>query len=243
MVCLLLCVNSSYSFFSNSKPVTPETEALARKAFKQAGIENSDTFPIYNMSGSFTAAISGGSSLLINEEKFNSLPENQKWFIFGHEAGHVLKNHFLKGLLWGIPVLAFSELVYVCSFFAYLSLYEKGLQKIKNKKLKKWVKSVSGLGAILSAAGTGAFVFLLLHVPVRWIYELEANHEGAKLLNAYQGGLDFLQAKENKYIQTIQTGSFWEKTHARFNRYFFDRLFHPPISWEQAALKKAMPAQ
>jgi hypothetical protein len=220
------------TIFRAKNVVAPENDVFYRNLLKEAGLANVDSISIYSKPETEHCAVGPGPMLLIDEKYFNGLPSDQQRFIMGHEAIHIKNRHYTKIVL--PTILLWSLQVFIQPLTA--EVYEAFLKKVGNERLKRILSS--SLAHCAVHATTFMFTFVLPALAIRWHYELEATREGTIALDCVQGALAYIEGAENSYVEGIRTANVWGTAKLMFRRYFWLRLFHPPLSWHIAEVKK-----
>lgn len=210
----------------NSAPVSSEIDTLCRTLLEEAGVPNVDTVKIKTWPGCPDAAVIG-PTLVVNEQFLQSLPYEQQRFVLGHEAIHIKNNHFHKAFAFFILLAPIQPFIQECFYNAYTKL----INKVSHQKTKDFLNSNITKGVMHGLVFITTFVVPL--IAYKWMIELEATREGVQALNCLEGGLAYCVPNDcncTTIMESIRKSLRW----------LFYRLYHPPISWHAAEIKKLM---
>jgi len=212
----------------SGRELTPETQQAIREILREIGLEDADTvrlaecveslqkvFP--KSGGASLTSLLGGSRriLLMSEEAFNQLSEEEKRFLIGHEAMHIKHRHVLKAVVVG-------ALVTICALSsATLVVRNYGRKKAY---LQAGVAGVVGyLGAMVAT--------LLVRSAVSRANERKADCQAARGLDAAAGGVALMKRLKEDPIM-LEASENYKK--------FWWRLLmdHPTLDERIAYLQK-----
>jgi hypothetical protein len=211
------------------KDIAPETDALCRKLFEQAGTNNVDSMLIGT---SEYSVLCPGPVLFIDEKQFNAFPLEQQKFLMGFMATCVKNSTFSKKLACIGIILPLQVIIQQLVYNAHNGI----VQTIAHERLKRCVDSSAARGVV--HATTFALTCVLPLIAMNWYFALEGTREGTKALDCVDGALEYLQDRENLYTQEMETATAWGAAKLMFNRYFLYRIHNPPLSWHIAEVEK-----
>jgi Zn-dependent protease with chaperone function len=181
--------------------------------------------------GDKNAMAARGNYIIIGEEWFNTLSEQEKRFVAGHELIHVKNHHLYKTLAFALIIPAATAAIITNVLD---KIHKKLRQKAKttnNKFVKKLANCSDAIRMTYLKIGqfsrgwsdtaiAALYSSLLIFTYARTL-EREADTESATKLNCAQGGIDFFTSvggEQEKKLTPIQQLTTFIRTHPHHNK-------------------------
>lgn len=202
----------------------PEQEGFIQEIVKEMGITQS--VHIRKMNG-YAMRILGrnnvfvyGNYIFVGSNAFTDLPLDQLRFLIGHELGHLKNYHVAQKQLartgFSLALLISLKLAYESAGKIQLSAVRKWLNNYMQLSESTIYGGCLGLLAITFSAINFRLTTLAFAALSRSC-EYEADRESASILQAYQGGIDYMNRwKEYKSIlvSLYDYSTLWNRLHS-----------------------------
>jgi len=188
------------AWFLRGRELSPETQQEIRGILAELGFNKPETVTLFECAPvggklyprhgalSLLSLIKGRQIALTSQEAFNQLGRDEKRFLIGHEAVHIMRRHVLKMVIFA----AFGAWLVTMPLFFLVPLYMQG---------SPWYL-LFGLNMAIGYLVMGIAFFASMYISRA--NERQADREGARFLNAADGGVALMKRfKEDPVMQKV----------------------------------------
>lgn len=205
------------TYLVNHKKISPQSEQFYRSILHKAQVDDADSVIITSehTNGVF---VTPGRRLGVDENWIQTLPLNQREFLLGHEAGHLAWHHMFKKLI---------------AIAAFAALHVWGISPLINKYMAIHYPIQTKVNQIIFQIFLSSVTILIPTIAVNWYQELQATEHAIKTLNCIEGANDYHNWYKS-YNEQLK-----KENYLKFGlKWLIERLYHPPVSWHEAVVKK-----